>query len=122
MSRALGAYRRQLKVVRKDDSGRDCIDFHSFRRSAIRCLENARVPQSEAAQVVGHERAGITFGTYNPEDMDLKALREVIEKRREAIRQSHRKYVEANRVVLRARQAERDRKRRAAIKAGQKET
>ena len=79
MSRAVGAYRRQLRVVRRDDSGRDCIDFHSFRRSAIRCLENARVPQSEAAQVVGHERAGITFGTYNPEGMDLKALREVIE-------------------------------------------
>jgi hypothetical protein len=28
---------------------------------------------------VDHERAGITFGTYNPEGMDLKALREVIE-------------------------------------------
>jgi hypothetical protein len=30
-------------------------------------LTLSRVPQSEAAQVVGHERAGITFGTYNPE-------------------------------------------------------
>jgi len=67
-------YRRQFKVVRQDESGRDCIDFHSFRRSAIRCLENARVPQSEAAQVLGHERAGITFGTYNPEGMGLKAF------------------------------------------------
>ena len=44
------------------------------------------------------------------------------EERREAARQSHRKYVEANRVAIRARQAVRDRKRRAAIKAGQKET
>ena len=43
-------------------------------------LENARVPQSEAAQVIGHDRAGITFGTYNPEGMALKALREVVEK------------------------------------------
>jgi hypothetical protein len=64
------------------------VDFHSFRRSAIKCLEAARVPQSEAArvpqseaaQVVGHERAGITFGTYNPEGMGLKALRDVVEK------------------------------------------
>ena len=40
----------------------------------------ARVPQSEAAQVIGHERAGITFGTYNPEGMASKALREVVEK------------------------------------------
>jgi hypothetical protein len=61
-------------MVRKNDSGRDCIDFHNFRRSAsaIWCLESARVPQSEAAQGGGHERAGITFGTYNPEGMHLK--------------------------------------------------
>ena len=38
------------------------------------------MPQSEAAQAVGHERAGITFGTYNPEGMNLKALRDVVEK------------------------------------------
>jgi hypothetical protein len=44
------------------------------------------------------------------------------EERREAARQSHRKYVEANREAIRARQAERDSKRRAAAKAGQKET
>ena len=31
-------------------------------------------------QVIGHERAGITFGTYNPEGMALKVLREVVEK------------------------------------------
>jgi hypothetical protein len=29
--------------------------------------------------VVDHERAGINFGTDNPEGMDLKALWEVIE-------------------------------------------
>jgi hypothetical protein len=31
-------------------------------------------------RTVGHERAGITFGTYNPEGMGLKALRDVVEK------------------------------------------
>jgi hypothetical protein len=30
--------------------------------------------------VVRHERAWITFGTYSPEGMGLKALREVVEK------------------------------------------
>jgi hypothetical protein len=30
--------------------------------------------------VVGHQRPGITFGNYNPEGMNLKALREVVEK------------------------------------------
>jgi hypothetical protein len=54
--------------------------YCSFRRSAVRYLENARVPQSEAAQVVGHERAGITFGTYNPDGLGMKALREVVER------------------------------------------
>jgi hypothetical protein len=44
------------------------------------------------------------------------------EERREAARQSHRKYVEANREAIRARQAERDRKKRAAMKAVRKET
>jgi hypothetical protein len=79
MSKAFGAYRRKLNVVRLDQGGRDTIDFHSFRRSAA-CLESARVPQSGAAQVVGHQRPGITFGNYNPEGMNLKALREVVEK------------------------------------------
>ena len=44
------------------------------------------------------------------------------EERREAARQSHRKYVEANREAIRARHTERARKKRAAIKAKQKET
>ena len=44
------------------------------------------------------------------------------EERREARRQSQRKYFEANHEAIRARQVERARKRRAAMKAGQKET
>ena len=45
------------------------------------------------------------------------------EERREAARQSHRKYYNANREAISARRAERHRKRkRAAMKAGQKET
>ena len=41
------------------------------------------------------------------------------EERREAARQSQRKYTEANREAIRTRQAERDRKRRAGMKEGQ---
>ena len=44
------------------------------------------------------------------------------EERREAVRESHRKYLEANREAVKARQAKRDRKRREAIKVGQQET
>ena len=46
--KAFGAYRKRLQVVRNDNGGCDLVDFHSFRRSAIRCLEKARVPQPEA--------------------------------------------------------------------------
>ncbi|NJM92919.1 MAG: hypothetical protein HC861_10145 [Rhodospirillaceae bacterium] len=67
-------------MTRIENGGEDRVDFHSFRRSVIACLENARVPQSEVAQVVGHERAGITFGTYNPHGLDLKALRDVVQR------------------------------------------
>jgi hypothetical protein len=44
------------------------------------------------------------------------------EARREAIRHNQRKYYNANRETLNARHTERDKKKRAAIKAGQKVT
>ena len=44
------------------------------------------------------------------------------EERREAVRQSQRKYYYAHREAINARHTERDRKKRAAINAGQKET
>ena len=44
------------------------------------------------------------------------------EERREAVRQSQRKYYDANREAISARRAKRARKKRAAMKAGQKET
>jgi integrase len=71
--------RRKLGVVRLDANGKDRVDFHSFRRSVVEVLENARVPQNEAAQVVGHERVGITFRVYNPAGLDLKQLQKIVE-------------------------------------------
>lgn len=38
--------------------------FHSFRKNAVGQWEVASVPQSEVAEVVGHEKAGITFSVY----------------------------------------------------------
>jgi integrase len=81
ISKRFTAYRRGLGVVRVNDrTDRDRLDFHSFRRSAVRALELARVPQTEAAQVVGHDREGITFGIYNPEGLGVRALQDVVEK------------------------------------------
>ena len=68
-------------MIRIDPTtGDDRVDFHSFRRCVIAVLENTRVPQTEVAQVVGHERQGITFGTYNREGLALPALREIVER------------------------------------------
>lgn len=81
ISKRFTEFRRSLGVVRLNDrTGRDRLDFHSFRRSAVRALELARVPQTEAAQVVGHDREGITFGIYNPEGLNMRTLQDVVEK------------------------------------------
>lgn len=80
ISKRFTEHRRALKITRTDErTGKDRVDFHSFRRSAIKVLERARLPQTEVAQVVGHDREGITFGTYNPDGLDILALKQVIE-------------------------------------------
>jgi integrase len=81
LSKRFTDYRRKLGVIRLDDkTGKDRVDFHSFRRAVIACLEEKRIPQSEVAQVVGHEREGITFAVYNPGGLGVKALKDVVEK------------------------------------------
>ncbi|MEY9584062.1 DUF6538 domain-containing protein [Sinorhizobium fredii] len=80
ISKRFTEHRRALKITRPDErTGKDRVDFHSFRRSAIKVLERARLPQTEVAQVVGHDREGITFGTYNPDGLDVHALQQVVE-------------------------------------------
>ena len=80
ISKRFTDFRRGQGVVRLDPkTEKDRVDFHSFRRSAIQVLERARLPQTEVAQVVGHDREGITFAIYNPEGLQIHALREVVE-------------------------------------------
>ena len=38
--------------------------FHSFRKNFVGQLEEAGVPQNEVAELVGHEKTGMTFGVY----------------------------------------------------------
>jgi integrase len=80
ISKRFTEHRRKLGVERLDPAtGKDRVDFHSFRRSVVKVLERARLPQTEAAQVIGHDREGITFGIYNPEGLDIHALQQVVE-------------------------------------------
>lgn len=80
ISKRFTEHRRDLKVIRLDPvTGKDRVDFPSLRRSVVKVLERARVAQTEAAQVIGHDREGITFGVYNPEGLDIHALQQVVE-------------------------------------------
>lgn len=47
--------------------------FHSFRKNVVGQLERARVPENEVAQLVGHEKKGITFSIYGT-DQHLETL------------------------------------------------
>lgn len=50
--------------------------FHSFRKNVVGQLEALSVPQSEVAQLVGHEK-GFTFGKYGA-GVSLKRLAEIV--------------------------------------------
>jgi integrase len=55
------------------------VAFHSFRANVSTALEAAKVPQHEAAQVIGHERKGMTYGRYSA-GLGITELREVVER------------------------------------------
>lgn len=79
-TRAFTAYRRRVNVERIDArTGRNRLGFHSFRATVATALENARVPESEAVQVLGHEKLSMSYGLYSG-GLNLKGLRRVIEK------------------------------------------
>lgn len=64
-----------LKIARGFDTRMKV--FHSFRKNVVGQLEAAGIPQNEVAQLVGHEKQGLTFGTYG-KNMSLERLAEII--------------------------------------------
>ncbi|MCW2369927.1 DUF6538 domain-containing protein [Sphingobium sp. B11D3D] len=52
--------------------------FHSFRKNFVGQLERARVPEHEVAQIVGHEKKGITFKVYGDRVMSLERKAEIV--------------------------------------------
>jgi integrase len=44
---------------------RDGLCFHSFRHTVAGRLDTAGVPQSDAARILGHAVAGMSYGTYS---------------------------------------------------------
>ncbi|MBI1651165.1 site-specific integrase [Hyphomicrobium sulfonivorans] len=78
-SKAFTTYRRGFDLVEIDKvTGRDRLDFHSLRRSAITALKNAGIAEHDAAEVVGHDHPRVTFGVY-PDRHRLARLQQIVE-------------------------------------------
>jgi integrase len=79
VSKRFTEYRRSLGLIDIDKvTGRDRLDFHSLRRSAVTALKHAGIPEHDAAEVVGHDQPRVTFGIY-PDRQKLERLKAVIE-------------------------------------------
>jgi integrase len=58
---------------------RDGLVFHSFRHNVATALRVAGVPQEDAARVLGHAVAGMSYGTYAQAGPGLKRVAAVVE-------------------------------------------
>jgi integrase len=58
---------------------REGLCFHSFRHTVAGRLDAAGVPQSDAARVLGHAVAGMSYGTYSQAGPGLKRVAAVVE-------------------------------------------
>ena len=66
VSKRFGRYRESVGVDEaREGQHRSLVNFHSFRRWLITKAEEAGIPESTIRVVVGHKRAGMTFGTYS---------------------------------------------------------
>jgi integrase len=71
-SKRFGVLRKRLGI------GRPRVGFHSFRKSAVTKLERAGIHESEAVQVLGHEKMSITYKVYGS-GVRLRRLQEIVE-------------------------------------------
>jgi integrase len=55
-------------------------DFHAFRKNVAEVFERAFVPETGAAQLLGHFKPGLTYGVYSPNGLTLRQRKELIEK------------------------------------------
>ena len=71
--------KRFTRVRRGLGLTRDRLAFHSLRNNVGGSLEAARVPESEAGQILGHEKLSMSYAVYSL-GLELPALKEVVEK------------------------------------------
>ena len=79
VSKRFTVLRRNLGLTDVDTAGQtDRLDFHSLRRAAATALKHARIPEHEAAEILGHEHPQVTFGVY-PDKHKLRELQRIVE-------------------------------------------
>lgn len=61
------------------DLDRPRLSFHSLRKNVGTALERAGVPESEAVQVLGHEKLSMSYSVYSL-GLDLRGLQRVVQK------------------------------------------
>jgi integrase len=54
--------------------------FHGLRKNVVQTFERTRVPETEAAQIVGHRKKGITYSVYSPNGLTIQQKHELIER------------------------------------------
>jgi integrase len=69
-------FRKRLVALRLKRAG---LCFHSFRHTVAGRLDAAGVPQSDAARILGHAVAGMSYGTYSQAGPGLKRVAGVVE-------------------------------------------
>ncbi len=53
--------------------------FHAFRKNVAETFERERIPETEASQILGHKKAGMTYGVYSPNGLRIDQKRDLIE-------------------------------------------
>jgi integrase len=69
-------FRKKLVALKLKREG---LCFHSFRHTVAGRLDAAGVPQSDAARILGHAIAGMSYGTYSQAGPGLKRVAAVVE-------------------------------------------
>jgi integrase len=67
------------KLLNRLSLKREGLCFHSFRHNVAGALDAAGVPQSDAARILGHAVAGMSYGTYSQAGPGLKRVAAVVE-------------------------------------------
>jgi len=73
-------YSKRFTVFRRRDGiDRDGLVLHSLRNTVATVLENATALENEVADVLGHAKAGMSYGVYS-QGLGLAKLQEVVER------------------------------------------